>query len=109
MRDCRDHGRGEVVAGGGEDLALWHARVYYAVFFGGVAWAFWRGAERACGHLLGLGAVLAAALPLTSLVGRLVPALGWWGHVSPAALAVDGGALLMAVGLGVLAWRTGRR
>jgi uncharacterized iron-regulated membrane protein len=75
--------------------------VYYAVFLGCVGWAFVLGAARAAGHLLGLCAALALALPATSLCAHLLPGLGVWPAASGPALGVDAVALLAAL---LLAW-----
>lgn len=71
--------------------------VYYTVFVAALAWAFWRGAARAGAELLGLCALTALAIPLTSLAARLWPASGWWGHGSAAVLGVDATALVLAL------------
>ncbi|WP_028104740.1 PepSY-associated TM helix domain-containing protein [Pseudoduganella violaceinigra] len=74
---------------------------YYAVFLACVAWAFWRGAARAAPELLGLCALAGFAIPLTSLLARLFPALGMWAHGSLGAMAVDLAAFALAT---MLAW-----
>ena len=75
--------------------------VYYAVFLACVAWAFARGAARAGSELLVACAVAALAIPVTSVAGALLPALGMWAHTSPATLGVDATALALA---GLFAW-----
>lgn len=83
--------------------------VYYTVFLGGLAWAFWRGAARASVHLLGLCALSALAIPLTSALAALLPGLGWWAHGSAATLGVDVTALAAALLFLYAARRTARR
>jgi uncharacterized iron-regulated membrane protein len=71
------------------DLNVWHWRLYYLTFFGCIAWAFWRGAGRAAVELPGFAAAVTLAIPLTSLLGAMLPALGWWAHGSAGAIGVD--------------------
>ena len=75
--------------------------VYYAVFLACVAWAFARGAARAGSELLVACAVATLAIPVTSMVGAVAPALRMWAHTSPATLGVDATALVLA---GLFAW-----
>ncbi|MGW8394220.1 PepSY-associated TM helix domain-containing protein [Pseudoduganella sp. HUAS MS19] len=74
---------------------------YYALFLSCVAWAFWRGAARAAPELLALCAAAGFAIPLTSLLARLLPSLGMWAHGSLGAVAVDLTAFVLAL---LLAW-----
>ncbi|SFF51652.1 Uncharacterized iron-regulated membrane protein [Duganella sp. CF458] len=74
---------------------------YYVVFLSCVAWAFWRGAARAAPQLLALCAAAGFAIPVTSLIARLLPSLGMWAHGSVGAVAVDLTAFVLAL---VLAW-----
>jgi len=83
------------------DLGSWHRYSYYAAFFGCLAWAFLRGGARASVGLLWLAAVLTFAIPATSLLGALVPALGLWAHPAAATLGVD---LTAAAGGLCFAW-----
>lgn len=92
-----------------DDLDAWHMGVYYAVFLGSIGWAFVRGAARASVHLLGLAAAATAAIPLTSLLGWLVPATGWWAHASGPALGVDAVAAVGALCYAWMARATARR
>lgn len=71
--------------------------VYYSVFLLAVGWAFFRGAALASVHLLWTCALACAAIPLTSLLAVLIPALGLWTHTSAAALGVDLTALAAAL------------
>lgn len=71
------------------DMHVWHQRVYYAVFFACIAWAFIRGGARASVHLLWLAAASTLAIPLTSLLAWATPSLGLWSHGSAATLGVD--------------------
>lgn len=71
------------------DLDAWYWYVYYAVFFASMVWAFMRGGARASVELLWLAAAATFAIPLTTLLAMLLPALGWWANTSPAALGVD--------------------
>lgn len=92
-----------------DDLATWHRIIYYSVFFSALAWAFCRGAAQAAIHLLWLAAAGTFAIPLTSLLAWLLPALGMWAHGSSAALGVDATALAGSLGLAWLARTTTRR
>lgn len=91
------------------DLAAWHRWVYYAVFLGSVGWAFARGAARASVHLLWLAALAAWAIPLTSGIGWLLPATGWWAHGQAGPLGVDIVAALGGLGFAAMARATARR
>lgn len=92
-----------------DDLDAWHQMLYYAVFFGALAWAFRIGAARAAIHLLGLAAVFTFAIPLTSLLAWSLPSLGMWTHGSAATLGVDATALAGGLGFVWLARATMRR
>jgi uncharacterized iron-regulated membrane protein len=92
-----------------DDLNAWHQVLYYAVFFGALAWAFGIGAARAAIHLLRLAAVFTFAIPLTSLLAWLLPSLGMWTHGSAATLGVDATALAGGLGFVWLARATTRR
>lgn len=83
------------------DLNHWHEVVYYAVFYGSVAWAFAWGAARSAVHLLWLCAAATIAIPLTTLAALLFPALGMWAHGSAATIGVD---LLAFIGALCFAW-----
>ncbi|MFT3814677.1 MAG: PepSY-associated TM helix domain-containing protein [Acidovorax sp.] len=83
--------------------------VYYAAFFGCIAWAFARGAARAAVHLLWLACACTLLAPATTLLGWLLPATGLWAHRSPATLGVDGTALALALCLALMARATARR
>lgn len=89
------------------DPNAWHKYVYYAVFFGGVAWSFARGPARAAIDLLRFAAASTLAIPVTTLLGAALPWLGPWAH--PAALGVDATALAMAIGYAWMARATSRR
>lgn len=83
--------------------------LYYGTFFACIAWAFMAGAARAGVHLLWLACALTLAIPLTSLVGALLPGLGLWANTSLASLGVDLTALLGALALAAMARATSRR
>ena len=83
------------------DLHHWHEIIYFAVFFGSIAWAFARGAARAAVHLLWVSAAATMAIPLTTLLALLVPALGMWAHGSAATVGVD---VVAGMGALCLAW-----
>ncbi|MDX3893880.1 PepSY-associated TM helix domain-containing protein [Pusillimonas sp.] len=100
---------GKLLHGHVASLNTWHVVVYYAVFFLSIAWAFARGASRGAVELLWLGAAATVAIPLTSLLGWLAPASGLWANTSPAATAVDVGALAGAACLACMARATRRR
>ncbi|EGJ10919.1 PepSY-associated TM helix domain-containing protein [Rubrivivax benzoatilyticus] len=92
-----------------EDLTLAHQLVYYAVFFGAIAWAFVLGAARASVHLLWAAAAATAAIPATTLAAWALPTLGLWAHGSGAALGVDLTAAAGALVFVVMARATARR
>ncbi|MDP5239640.1 PepSY-associated TM helix domain-containing protein [Uliginosibacterium sp. 31-16] len=80
------------------DLNAWHWYVYYAIFFASLAWAFLRGPGRAAVELLWLTALCTFAIPLTSLLAWLSPALGMWAHTSTLGVdltALAGGFMLL--------------
>ncbi|MEH2534916.1 putative iron-regulated membrane protein [Bradyrhizobium sp. AZCC 1588] len=85
------------------DLNHWHELVYYAVFLGSVAWAFAWGAARSAVHLLWLCAAATMAIPLTTLIALLFPALGMWAHGSAATIGVD---VVAFIGAFCFAWMT---
>ena len=91
------------------NLHDWHVAIYYSFFLGSVVWAFLRGAARASVVLLRVATLATAAIPLTSLIGWLAPASGWWVHGSGAALSIDGIAAFGALALAWLARSTVRR
>ena len=91
------------------DLYLWHQLAYYAAFFGAIAWAFARGGARASVHLLWTAAAFTLAIPLTTLIAWLFPALGMWAHTSPATLGVDATAACVALAFAWMARATTRR
>ncbi|MBI1907069.1 MAG: PepSY domain-containing protein [Rhodocyclales bacterium] len=92
-----------------EDVDAWHWIVYYAVFFGALAWAFRVGAARAAVHLLRLAAAFTIAIPATSLLAWLLPSLGMWAHGSAAALGVDATALAGGLAFAWMARATRQR
>lgn len=87
----------------------WHQILYYAAFFASIAWAFARGGARAAVHLLYAAAAVTLAIPLTSLLAWVFPALGMWAHTSPATLGVDATALVGALCFARMARATARR
>ncbi len=87
----------------------WLRGLYYTSFFASIAWAFLRGGAIAGVQLLWTAAAVTLAIPLTSLVGALWPASGLWAHTSAAALAVDGTALVAALGFAGMARASARR
>ncbi|MFF7057942.1 PepSY-associated TM helix domain-containing protein [Achromobacter spanius] len=91
------------------DLNAWLQGLYYLAFFACVAWSFLRGGAKAGLDLLWLAAALTLAIPLTSLLGGLLPRTGLWMHTSPAALAVDATALAAAAAFAWMARATKRR
>ncbi|KAF0806229.1 hypothetical protein A6D6_01809 [Alcanivorax xiamenensis] len=100
---------GKWVSAGTGATTAWYLGAYYIVFLGCVAWAFWRGAARAVVELLWFSALATLAIPLTGLLVLLLPSLPPWLHLSPATLAVEGTALIVAVLLMLAAKRTARR
>jgi len=91
------------------DLDAWHQILYYAVFFGAIAWAFRVGAARSAVHLLWLAAAFTFAIPATSLLAWLLPSLGMWAHGSAATLGVDATALAGGLGFVWMARATRQR
>jgi hypothetical protein len=91
------------------DLNHWHGLVYYAMFLGSVAWAFAWGAARSAVHLLWLCAAATMAIPLTTLLAALFPALGMWAHGSAATIGVDVVACIGALCFAWMAVATTRR
>lgn len=91
------------------DLNHWHEVVYYVVFLGSVAWAFASGAARSAVHLLWLCAAATMAIPLTTLLAALFPALGMWAHGSAATIGIDVVAFIGALGFAWMAVATTRR
>jgi uncharacterized iron-regulated membrane protein len=91
------------------DLNAWHAYIYYAVFLGSVTWAFASGAARSAVHLLWLCAAATMAIPLTTLLALLFPALGMWAHGSVATIGVDVVAFIGALCFAWMAITTARR
>ena len=89
------------------DLAGWHVGIYYSVFLASVAWAFWRGAARAAAPLVWLAAGCTLAIPLSTLLGWLLPASGVW--ADSATLGVDATALAGSLALAWMARATARR
>lgn len=89
------------------DLAAWHVGIYYSVFLASVAWAFWRGAARAAAPLVWLAAGCTLAIPLSTLLGWLLPASGVW--ADSATLGVDATALAGSLALAWMARATARR
>ncbi|WP_153116874.1 PepSY-associated TM helix domain-containing protein [Rhodocyclus tenuis] len=92
-----------------DDLNAWLWYVYYACFFAAIGWAFNRGAARAAVDLLWLSAGATLAIPLSSLLALLWPALGLWVNLSTASLGVDVTALLGSLALAWMARETARR
>lgn len=91
------------------DLNHWHELIYYVVFLGSVAWAFTWGAARSAVHLLWLCAAATMAIPLTTLVALLFPALGMWAYGSAATIGVDVVAFVGALGFAWMALATMHR
>src|SRR5690606_7468010 len=89
-----------------DDLELWHQAIYYAVFFASVAWAFARGVGRGAVELLRACALLALAIPLSSLAGAWGIG-GSWSHAG--SWPVDLAALAAVPVFLFLAHRTRRR
>ena len=90
------------------DPDVWIQRLYYAAFFGAIAWAFLRGGAKSAVHLL-WAAVLTLGIPLTTLLAWLAPGLGPWAHASAASLGVDMTAIVGALCFAWMARATARR
>ncbi len=82
-------------------LGVWLHAVYYSVFFACIASAFLWGAARSVVALLWTACAFTLLIPLTSLIGWMAPATGWWAHASLATLGVD---LTATAGALCLAW-----
>ncbi len=91
------------------DLNAWHRGIYYAAWAGALAWAFYRGAARAAIYLLWLAAAATAAIPLTSLIGWMVPAFDPWPSAAASSPAIDAIALAGAAAFAWAARATTRR
>ncbi|MGE4340604.1 MAG: PepSY-associated TM helix domain-containing protein [Pigmentiphaga sp.] len=91
------------------DLNHWHELVYFGVFLGSIAWAFAWGAARSAVHLLWLCAAATMAIPLTTLLAALFPALGMWAHDSAATIGVDVVAFISALCFAWMARATAQR
>jgi len=100
---------GKWLHGAPGDMLAWHQALYYAMFFGCIAWAFWRGAAQAAVHLLWAASLLTLAIPLTTLLAWLAPGTGMWAHASPGTLGVDAVALAGALCFAWMARATARR
>ena len=94
---------------GTDSINDWYLTLYYSLFCAAVVFAFWRGAARASVPLLLACATACALLPLTSVVGLILPATGLWGFGSLSSVMVDLTALLLAGGFVFAARRTRRR
>jgi hypothetical protein len=99
---------GKLLAGRVGDLHAWHVGIYYTTFVGAIGWAMMRGAARASVELLALATVSTAGIPLTSLIGALVPSSGLWFSTEAGPLGVDVGAALGALCFSWM-WRKTRR
>lgn len=91
------------------DLNHWHELIYYVVFLASVTWAFAWGAARSAVHLLWLCAAATMAIPLTTMLAALLPALGMWAHGSAATIGVDVVAFIGALCFAWMAVATTRR
>lgn len=100
---------GKWLQGASDNLLAWHQGIYYAVFFGSIGWAFWRGAARAAVHLLWLAVACTAAIPLTTLLVWALSGSGTDAQGHTAALGVDLTALAGALALAWMARSTARR
>lgn len=86
------------------NIDAWRNSVYYAAFVASVLWSFFRGAALAGVDLLRLAALATVAIPLTTLAGWTIPALGMRGSGSLAAFGVD----LVALGAALtFVWMAG--
>lgn len=92
-----------------DDLNQWHELIYYAMFLASIAWAFTCGAARSAVHLLWLCAASTMAIPLTTLMALLLPALGMWAHGSAATIGVDAVAFVGSLSFAWMAVATRRR
>jgi len=99
---------GKVLSGKVDDINAWHQGIYYALFLGAVAWAFFRGAARAGVDLARLAAVSTLAIPLTTLLAWAIPSLGLWAN-GGAALGVDAVAIVGAISLFWIARHSAQR
>lgn len=79
------------------DLAGVYLWSYYGIFFAALGWAFLRGAARSAVDLLYLCAMTTLAIPLSGVLGWLLPELPVWLHESPDLWLVDVTALLFGL------------
>lgn len=87
------------------DLAVWHSRIYYALFLLAVVWALARGAARSGVELLWAAAFATALIPVTSLSASLG---GGWNH-GGATILVDVVAAAGAIAFAMMARAARRR
>lgn len=93
----------------GFNQTLYIQLTYYAVFFSFICWAMLRGGGRTAAPQLWLAALFTAAIPLTSLLGWMLPESGLWSYGSVATLGVDLTALAGSLCLAWMARVTSRR
>ncbi|GAB5100527.1 PepSY-associated TM helix domain-containing protein [Caballeronia sp. HLA56] len=92
------------------NLAAWHMGIYYATFFSSLALAFLRGPGNAAITLLQCAAALTALVPITSLIGLLLPTSRTpWTSASFPAIGVDLVAMGGAIAFAWMALATARR
>ncbi|WP_339939042.1 PepSY-associated TM helix domain-containing protein [Undibacterium luofuense] len=87
----------------------WYFPVYYISFSACVLTALCLGASRAAYWLSTACAVIAAAIPLTSLTGYLFPQSGLWGYAELSIVSVDVAAAFAATGFYWIAMKTRQR
>ena len=83
--------------------------MYYGAFAATLAYAFARGAARAAIHAQMAIAVLCLLIPVTSLLGWLLPGLGLWTPRELGLWMVDGVALVFALAFWLAARKTRQR
>lgn len=75
----------------------YYLATYYVAFFSAIAYSFVRGAAIAAIHLQRLLALVCIAIPVTSVLGYLVPSLNLWTTLNGATKTVDLIAIVFAI------------
>ncbi|WP_430461768.1 PepSY-associated TM helix domain-containing protein [Thalassolituus sp. LLYu03] len=91
------------------DINGWYLTLYYSLFVAAVLLAFWRGAAAGAVTLLKACALACWSIPLSTLLGALMPESGLWAYTQLSALMVDITAGVLGAGFWWASRRTLRR